>query len=367
MNKRVILSVTNDLVTDQRLHRVCHTLLSMGFDPLLLGRIRKDSLPLPEFPFGTHRMKLCFEKGPLFYIEFNIRLFFYLAFKKARLLVANDLDTLLATYIIHKIRRIPLVYDSHEYFTEMPDLIGRKNVQSFWLRIERAVLPNIKKAYTVSEPIAEAYYKKYHLEFKVIRNLPLYREKVIEKKENTNSKTIIYQGALNMGRGIEDAIRAMKYLSDVTLIIAGDGYLKNKLDELIVEEKVENRVKMMGFVLPEALIKLTEGADLGLSLEEPLGANHEYALPNKLFDYIQARIPVLGAPLMCIQNIVHDYEIGEILQSREPKKMAAQIERMLKNREKRKEWHMNLEKAARKLNWEAEELKLMQIYEEYIG
>jgi len=360
---KVILSVTNDIVTDQRLHKVCTTLLSMGFDPLLVGRKRKKSPPLPVRDYKMHRMNLFFEKGPGFYIEYNIRLLFFLLRTKSDFLVSNDLDTLLANYFANRLKRIPLVYDSHEYFTEMPDLIGRKRVQNVWQRIENYILPKIKKAYTVSDPIAEVYKKKYRVDFKVVRNLPNYRDR--KTIDNIEEKFIIYQGALNMGRGIEDVIRAMRFLKGVKLIIAGDGYLMDDLRELVVEEKLEEQISFTGYILPEDLRKITYKAVLGISLEEAIGKNHEYALPNKLFDYIQARIPVLGSSVKCIKNVVSTYKIGEIVKSRKPDELATQMMRMICDQEGRMQWAKNLDIAALELNWENEEKILKSIYEEF--
>ena len=148
--KKVSLSVINDLVTDNRVHKVAVSLQRMGFEPLLIGRMLPESLPV-ERSYFTYRMKLVFRKGPLFYLGYNLRLFFYLLKSDTEVFVANDLDTLPANYLISRIKRKPLVYDSHEYFTEVPELIGRPVVRAIWKGIERLLVPQVDAAYTVPQ------------------------------------------------------------------------------------------------------------------------------------------------------------------------------------------------------------------------
>src|ERR1039457_87445 len=124
--KRIIVSVTNDLTTDQRVDRSCNTLVKMGFDVLLVGRLLKQSLELESRNYRTKRMKLWFTRGPLFYAEYNLRLFFFLLVHKTDILFSNDLDTLPANYLISGILNLPLVHDCHEYFRGVPELNGRR-------------------------------------------------------------------------------------------------------------------------------------------------------------------------------------------------------------------------------------------------
>jgi glycosyltransferase involved in cell wall biosynthesis len=318
--------------------------------------------------YQAHRMRLFFKKGPLFYCEYNFRLFFYLLFTKSDILVANDLDSLPAVFLASKIKRYPLVYDSHEYFTELPELVNRRSVRKIWELIEALLLPGLKHAYTVSPSIAKAYQKKYGLRMHVIRNLPC-RTKAIEIEptiRHGKEKILIYQGALNMGRGLESAIRAMQYVEHASLVIAGSGYFESELRELTKSLKLHEKVRFIGRIRPEELIQFTRQADLGISLEENKGLNYFYALPNKLFDYIQAQIPVVVTNMPEMAAIVNQYGVGRVVNSPEPEKLAEVFNEMLTDDLMRKTWKENLAQAASELCWENEEIRLLEIFSKII-
>ncbi len=222
----IILAVTNDISTDQRVIRTAHTLHNMRARITIIGRRFRGKQFVSDPRFEAIRMNLIFNKGPLFYAEYNIRLFCRLLFMKADVLVSNDLDTLPAVYVASKIKNTVVVYDSHEYFTEVPELKNRRVVRRIWEEIESRILPHIQFSSTVSLPIAEAYRKKYNINMEVIRNLPF--RKTTESTPSFNlrkhsEKIILYQGVLNMGRGLEMAIKAMQYTEDLQLVIIGQG------------------------------------------------------------------------------------------------------------------------------------------------
>jgi len=136
---RIIISVVSDLVTDQRVHRTAATLYREGHEVVLVGRKKRESLAINR-EYNTVRFKLWWEKGPMFYAAYNLRLFFYLLFHRADVLVSNDLDTLLPTYIISNLQRSKLLYDTHEYFTEVPELVSRPQVQKIWKLILKELI-----------------------------------------------------------------------------------------------------------------------------------------------------------------------------------------------------------------------------------
>jgi glycosyltransferase involved in cell wall biosynthesis len=227
------------------------------------------------------------------------------------------------------------------------------------------MLPYIKHSYTVSPSIATVYSQKYNIDMKVIRNLPLKISGEIERSvrlSQHNEKIILYQGSLNMGRGLVMAIRALLYISNARLVIIGTGDVENDLKKLALSLGLTDRVLFLGRIAPDKLIQYTMQADLGISLEEKLGLNYYYALPNKLFDYIQAGIPVLVSDVPEMAAIVNHYQVGMVTHTSDPQKLALLFDEMLHDPEKRASWKTNLKAAAKELCWENEEEKLMDIY-----
>jgi glycosyltransferase involved in cell wall biosynthesis len=341
---RIILCVTNDIVTDQRINRVALSLLNMPAEVVLIGLRRGPTLQLRDAPYRYYRFGMIFSGGFMFF--------------------ANDLDTLPAVFLVSRIKRLPLIYDSHEYFTELPELIGRKRIKKIWEVIEAFILPRIRYAYTVSSLIAADYHSKYGISMQIVRNLPLRVEDVpvSDRLRKNNDKIIIYQGSLNMGRGLELAIKAMQYTENVCLVIAGSGYMENDLHKLVHRLNLHEKVRFLGRIPSDQLLDYTAQADLGISLEERLGLNYYYALPNKLFDYIQARIPVLVSDLPEMAGVVNHYHIGKVTAVADAFQLALAFNEMLFNTEERKIWTENLEKAASELCWENEEHKLLMVY-----
>ena len=359
---RIIISVSNDLTTDQRVIKTCDCFNELGYDILLIGRKMKHSLPLAR-PYKTFRFRLLFNKGFFFYAEYNLRLFFKLFFLKKDLLLANDLDTLLPNYLISKMFSKKLIYDTHEYYTEVPELIGRPKVKSFWLSIEKKIFPRLKNVLTVNHKLADIYSQKYLVPVTVVKNVPFKRNSttfISNKFEKTDKTIILYQGAVNKGRGLELMIDTMSNLNNYQLVIIGDGDVSKQLKKQATVLGLGTKVIFLGKISPKDLPAYTESADVGISLEENLGLSYRYSLPNKIFDYIQAEIPVLASDLPLINQLMQEFKIGEILRKRNPENLAFLIEKICANKESYRE---SLQKAAILFNWDVEKKVLIAFIE----
>ena len=368
-SKKATVCVTNDLVSDQRVHRTCLVLVDQGYSVLLVGRKFRDSARLQR-PYKTYRLRLLFNKKVFFYAEYNIRLFFLLLFSRSHLIVSNDLDTLLACFVASRIRKTKLMYDSHEYFTQVPELIHRPKVQKVWEYIERKIFPQLSFAITVSDSIAAIYKEKYGVPVFTIRNLPLSKswnqEQIVKIKGEC---ILIYQGALNVGRGIELLIDAVALLDErFVLLIAGSGDIEYVLKAQVKRLNIENRIHFLGRIPAEELHLYTQATHLGFSLEEDIGFNYRYALPNKLFDYIQAHVPVICSALPEMEKLVAQYKVGICLPKEQMNAsyLADLIRSLWEHPEQLNEWKLNCIQAAKELNWEKEQQKLKRILNEFV-
>ena len=370
--KRVIVSVINDLVTDQRVNKSCLTLQKAGFEVFLVGRRQRKSPPMDERPYKSHRMKLLFEKGPFFYAEFNIRLFIFLLFHRCNCLLSNDLDTLLPNFWISKLKRIPLIYDSHEYFTEVPELVERPKVQKVWKRIEEYILPKMKEMITVNQSIANLFHEKYGIKVHVVRNIPM--RKMLPAPASRDAigidpkkHVLVLQGSgINIHRGSEELVDAMRYLDDCQLVIIGGGDVLPVLKEKVTANNWNDRVKFFPRMPYQQMMAITQLAELGFTLDKDTNLNYRFSLPNKLFDYIQAGVPIVASRLTEIEKIVTDYNIGTFIDNHDPETIASTVKKVLNDEKNLVIWKNNLIFAAQNLCWENEEQILLKIYEKYV-
>lgn len=364
---KAIVSVTSDLITDQRVNRNCMALMDQGFEVTLVGRDLKKDFSELNRPYHTRRFKLLFNKGPFFYAEYNIRLFLFLLFHKADLLFANDLDTLPANFFAGWFKGIRPVYDSHEYYTGVPELESRPLVKGIWKRFEKFIFPKLQTIITVNDSIALIYENEYGKKLIVLRNVPvkpylefanLSKSELRQKLElPLNKKILILQGAgINVERGAEEALEAMRYTENCMLIILGGGDVMENLKAIVDRYNLQEKVKFIPRKPYLEMMQYTMASDLGLSFDKDTNVNYRYSLPNKIFDYIHAGIPVLASKLKEVEKIISKYQIGDFIPNHDPVKIAAKINTIFADSNTFEKWLQNLTVAANELNW-ANEVK----------
>ena len=341
MARRIIMAVTNDLLTDQRVDRSCRALQESGYAVTLIGRRLGHASgfghtsnevaekALDARPYRCVRMRLLFRRSALFYAEYNMRLLLKLLLMRADAFYANDSDTLPACCWAARLRGKKLLFDAHELFPDVPELVGKPRVQRVWKWVERTCLPRVDAAFTVSQSVAEEYRRRYGVAMTVVRNLPERIENGELRMENypgaaalnvtgdtpaqfsiLNSQLILYQGAVNVGRGVRELVDVIGRLPQCRLVVAGDGDLLDELREYATDKPWSERIMFLGRVDPNQLHALTTKADMGVCLLEDLGLSYRCALPNRVGDFVQAGVPLLATGFVEIQRVIEHYGIG---------------------------------------------------------
>ena len=359
--KRIICTVTNDLTYDQRMIRICTSLAKAGYQVRLVGRRRRQSQPLTNKPFEQKRLFCWFEQGKLFYLEYNIRLWFYLLFAKFDAVCSVDLDTILPGVLVSKAKGKICIYDAHEYFTETPEVVHRPVVRRVWSWVASIAIPRVDAAYTVGEGLAKIFTRKYNKPFEVIRNVP-FRQTEIARNEKDTNQIILYQGVLNEGRGLEQAIEAMQFIDDAELWLAGEGDLSERLRQLVYELDVQQKVRFLGYLEPEELKKVTLQTTIGLNLLENRGLSYYYSLANKAFDYIQAGLPSIQMNFPEYDAINRKHEVFILIDNLDIQNITSAIIKLLRDRNLYDKIRHNCLIAKEIYIWEKEEEKLLKIY-----
>ena len=362
--KRIYFTVTNDLSYDQRMQRICTSLAEKGYSVTLVGRKLPASLPLTDTSAGSaqfrqKRIRCWFNRSRWFYAEYNTRLFLYLLFKKMDAICAIDLDTILPCLRISQWKKIPRIYDAHELFTELKEVMTRPAVQRAWMRIEKKTVPKFKWGYTVSDGIATEFNRRYNVNYATIRNMPLLQE---EEITIVTERYILYQGAVNEARGLEYLIPAMQWVK-TKLMICGDGNYMEQAKNLVREYRLEDKIELTGMLTPGQLRKISRQAYIGVAVPEKEGLNQWLALPNKFFDYIHAGLPQVTMNYPEYQAINSQYEVAILIDTHDPKRIADALNNLLVDDVLYQRLKQNCLAARQQLNWQQEEKKLLAFYQ----
>mgnify|MGYP006421830013 CR=1 FL=1 len=365
--KHLVFATTNDLVFDQRMQRIA-TALSGNFHVSLIGRKLPASPPLPgHWPFHGLRFRNQHTRGKRFYAEHNYHLYRWLLQLKPAIIGAVDADTLPACAMAAQKLGAALVYDSHEYFIQLPELEGRPAVRKAWDVLEKHCISKARLCYTVNDSLAAVLSARFQKPFATIRNVP-WREKAAlpgsgnRILEGLPKKFLLYQGALNAGRGLEVLLEIIAGHAPLQLVLCGEGDLSQQLRHQAKALKLENRVHFLGRVAPEVLHAITQRAWMGYNVLAPMGLSYYYSLANKFFDYMHAGTPSLNSDFPEYQKIISATGCGmAIPYDKENIKQA--LAQCWQAPEKIELMRSNALKAAPHYCWEAEAKKLCTLYE----
>lgn len=320
---RIAVLVSNDLAFDQRVRKTCAVLAEEGWEPVLIGRrMRRSDDRGIDRAYPTRRLWLGFRSGPLFYLALHVGL--ARALRRCRreggvtAVWANDLDTLGPAVRAARRWGWSIAYDSHEWFTEAEGLKGHPVKKAVWRWWERRCFRSLDRMITVNGAIAAAYRDAYGIEVGVVPNVPerlpdtdpLPREELGWPEDRS---VLLIQGAfMDRDRGALDAVRAMVHLEDCHLALVGAGPEHAAARHCADGLGVGHRVHVHDRMPFERLRRCTAAADVGLSLDRPTVDNFRYSLPNKLFDYLHAGLPVVCSDLPVAGRFVRDEGIGVV-------------------------------------------------------
>lgn len=357
--KRVLISFLGNINYDTRAKNLLGSLRAMGYDVDTISfdwYDRPQGGPVPVTKLSKAGNSLSF------YLKFGLTVKLKLIFNKYDLYIASDIYNLPFLTFFAKFRSKPLFYDSRELFKYLAGLKDKQKVQSLLAAIEKSFIGDCDKIIVTGMMDAEVLMEDYGLtsdKFILLRNLPHKTESIkpldLKAKYGFPAGTLvlIYQGVILKGRGLPVLLQALKKLDNCCLVIMGDGEMRGELEKMVERENLNTRVVFTGTIPQEKILSYTAGADIGCTLIENISKSYYYALPNKMFEYIAAGIPVLASNLPQMMQIIDKYGVGKYADPEDLDAVVAAIME-LSDSASRAIISENARKAYEELNWEAE-------------
>jgi glycosyltransferase involved in cell wall biosynthesis len=334
-----------------------------GDSPELGGA--RSSNPLMRLAIRLHRWMRT--------IDFYRRAIAVVREVRPALVHCNDYNTMWVGVAARLMGGSTVVYDSHELW---PDRNGRPEPRWWLIACEFLFVHLAHRTITASPGYSEVMARRYRIEPPgVIRNIPdaSMLQSALgsangDSAASGDDRLALYVGALTTGRGLELSIMALNHLDDVRLRLVGPArpaYLK-ELVALADREGVSERVEFAGAVSPRELIETIREASVGLALIQPICLSYRMSLPNKVFEYVAAGLPVLGSDLPAIGSLVNEHRIGLLAAPGEVEDVAAKLGEML-DPERNSDFREAAREAARELNWDHEAVRLADEYRAAAG
>lgn len=362
----ICITIMDDPLYKQSCIRVATALGKAGYRVTLIGRrLPPAALCGPASaqgePFQRVRFRTFFKKGKLFYAEMNLRIFLYLLFHRVDLICSVNLDTIIPGWAISRLKGIPRIYDARELYTELPEIVARPRIQKIWLWVERTMVPRFPQGYAVCASIAEELERRYGVQYAVVRNMTVLQPEAPDPVAPFPGKYLLYQGAVNYGRGLDELIEAMVQI-DLPLVICGTGNYFNQCRELVLSTGLGSQIHFTGQLQPQELKRYTSHAFIGINLVAAEGFNQYYSLPNKLFDYIHAGLPQVTMDYPEYRKVQARFPIGILIPEVKPGLIVGAVKRLMEDPTLYATLKANCMEAKKVFNWQREEPILLEVF-----
>ncbi len=379
----VSMLVLNNFTHDARVHKEAQTLAAAGY-AITVVALWQPGLAKEETRSGYRVRRLHLRSrawrgrlvAPLVkYLEFAIQVWRMAGHEPPQVLHAHDANTLPVAWLAARRVGARLVYDAHELETGRN--FGSSRLAGIYQRIwswpEHLLIRQADAVITVSEGIADELARLYRIPRPVVVvNCPEWSSPGRSNRLRdelgipAGLKVALYLGRVAAGRGIEPFLEAVQRRPNVAGVVLGDGPLLHKLRQR-VESGAWQRVYLPGRVSPVDLPEYTASADVGAALIQANCRSYYLALPNKLFEYLHAGIPVVGSNLPEIARVIRGYDVGEVVDSDDPASIAGGLRRLLDDPERYTRAQANTARAAAAFRWEQEGQKLVHLYQGLAG
>lgn len=370
-SKRAVITFLGNAYHDSRVVNLIESLNQNNFDTVTVSfDWKSENFNTQIGPTSIYKLDKS-KSSLFFYLKFLYLLTRDLMRHRAEVYFAEDIYTLPITYFFSKIYKGRIFYNSREIYAHLAGLRNKNYIQRIISKIESKFIKKVDLVLVTGEMDAQYLREAYEINnFLVLRNLPKYQNDIatvnLREKLNipVNSKILLYQGVLLEGRGIIKVIEVLDSLQDLHFVIVGDGEFKEKFLSAANSTNYAERIHFLGAVNHFELLKYTAGADIGLALIENISISYYYALPNKLFEYIMAGLPVLVSNLPQMKRIVDKYNVGKAVDPENRMDIIGGIKEILTDSDKLDSYKLNCSNAAKELNWEKEFQKLKVIISE---
>jgi glycosyltransferase involved in cell wall biosynthesis len=359
--KKALITFLGNINYDTRCFNLYNSLIDSGYEVEFVGfDWLTEGFESVKGPKTIYKLTKKFP-SILFYLKFFSILKYNLLKRKYDILFAEDLYTLPVCIVIGKLKGAKIIYDCRELFGFLAGLKNKPFIQRLWRTIEKFFINKSNLVLVTGKMDQEFIKKEYGLKSMfVLRNLPLFKKSdspidfYNQFGIKKDKKILIYQGVVVHGRGLKIIFEILRKSDNFVLIVLGDGEHLKYYQDLSKSLSIDKKVFFAGKISQEKLINYTTAAFVGLSLIENLSLSYYYALPNKLFEYIMAEVPVIATNLPQMKEIIDEFKVGFVVEENDFESITQIIERLNQDNLHYNQLKENCRKASEILCWENE-------------